>query len=1005
MPTNPEQPEKILSTRLKQAVEQETHHGQETPTHEIEQVATAAGLSAEDCLQAQQALDFLNTVKAAMSSTQSVQDADATNQEIPSYIGRYKILSSLGRGGFSEVFLGEDESLLRRAAIKVPLLVGTRRSEYQARFEREAMASALLTHPSIVPIYEFDVIGPLAFIAYRWLPGQNLAEFLRANGDSLSLRDRVEIVAQLADAIEHAHQRGVIHRDLKPANILVDESRERQTEPLAQRVLVADFGLAHYNGDDDQKLTREGTTLGTPSYMSPEQAAGASNITSATDIYALGVILFELLTGEVPFRKDTLMATLQAVQHDPIPRLKPRRSEVRIPQDVEAICLKCLQKAPTDRYASAYDLSADLRRWLNGFPVKARRPTILDRTRAWAKRNPALTALTALAVLFFTAGIAGTTWQWQNAKANAERFRLEFERAESNRIQAEQSADQEKLQRIRAEKIAVFLGSTYRSADPSRDGREVKVVEVLNRAEQEIAQQFADDDQTRWSLWLQLARAWQSLGQFDGAQRILDIMGPELAASVVEPNLLKVEYFDVAALVANGQGKYETALELTNIAIQEAEQITDFPDRTLWKLKRNVASHLSNLGKLVEANSIRASAVLFLRTDPDANREELLNAEVDWAVGLAQTGQHSDAEQILTELIPALESDLGRNHTTTLLAKSILTKALMAQNKTTGLVTLHQDMLEGVTDKFGEEHPETARAMHNLGVVLKRENQGEEARRYFMLAADLSEKIHGKTSPYRSVSLTEVARIDRDQGDWENSISSYAEAVEGLRASVGPLHSRTIGVWVEYLDTLEFSQRYTEADEGWQEILDLEADEGRNESTLSEIAKFRRGMLAIAQGNQDAGLQMVDKFFEYLSEETNLPDHNLILLKSHATLLAALLKQEAFEEMHPIATRYCELAPESGSRAYEELLAESIAATVQLKLDGLNAAAPHLQKLLAAEKNLNGLLYLEKQTLLSSLSAILEATESMPADNDSSLNRESIEAILNQVRSTPNRFR
>ncbi len=231
---------------------------------------------------------------------------------------------------------------------------------------------------------------------------------------------------QLAEAAQHAHQRGVIHRDLKPANVLIQDG----AEPIAQRLRVADFGLAKQMECDDMTITTDGAVVGTPAYMSPEQARGASVIDGATDIFSLGVILYELLTGKLPFKKSGNLSTLNAIANE-IP-VAPRKINNGIPKDLEAICLKCLNKRPEDRYGDAYSLANDLNAWLDGRPIAARHATRSERLARWVRREPALAAALALAFFSLALGLVLTGWQWQVAQANLADSNIQRDRAVKN---------------------------------------------------------------------------------------------------------------------------------------------------------------------------------------------------------------------------------------------------------------------------------------------------------------------------------------------------------------------------------------------------------------------------------------------------------------------------------------------------------------------------------------------------------------------------------------------
>jgi tRNA A-37 threonylcarbamoyl transferase component Bud32 len=299
------------------------------------------------------------------------------------YFGDYELEKVLGEGGMGIVYRARQRSLNRSVALKMIKATRFPSSDEVRRFQNEAEAVARLDHPNIVPIYEVNQFEDQHYFTMKLIAGESLDK--RLKDYAADPKRAARLVATAASAILHAHQRGILHRDLKPANILVDHDGQPH---------ITDFGLAK-RVEVDSELTRSGAILGTPAYMAPEQASGKrGSVTTSTDIYGLGAILYALLTAKAPFSGTTVMDTLEQVrERSPEP---PRRLNSRVPRDLEVICLKCLEKDPRLRYATADALAEDLKRWLAGMPIAARPVGKAARFGMWCRRNPILAGAAGL---------------------------------------------------------------------------------------------------------------------------------------------------------------------------------------------------------------------------------------------------------------------------------------------------------------------------------------------------------------------------------------------------------------------------------------------------------------------------------------------------------------------------------------------------------------------------------------------------------------------------------
>ncbi|MEL6104462.1 MAG: serine/threonine-protein kinase, partial [Planctomycetota bacterium] len=316
-------------------------------------------------------------------------------------MGSYELVELIGRGAFSVVYRATDHRLSRDVAVKILNFAAATNEHLQARLELESQIQASLAHPGIAPVHDVGMHLGQQYIVSRFVHGRTLEVLLDEDGCQNRFlarpSDAVPLVIDLADAMQHAHERGVVHRDIKPANVILE----------AERPVLLDFGMAHSSAAS-QCLTQEGDVVGTPAYMSPEQAAGQSwKSGAASDIYSLGVMLYQMVCGRLPFSGDTPSVLLQVLHQKPTP---PRHWNRRVSRDLETIVLKCLEKDAADRYGSAQELAADLKRYARGAPILAKRPSIVKTTYRWALRKPALATLATACILLcvFLAGMATT---------------------------------------------------------------------------------------------------------------------------------------------------------------------------------------------------------------------------------------------------------------------------------------------------------------------------------------------------------------------------------------------------------------------------------------------------------------------------------------------------------------------------------------------------------------------------------------------------------------------
>jgi tetratricopeptide (TPR) repeat protein len=623
----------------------------------------------------------------------------------------YRLQREIGRGAMGVVFEAEQLGLKRMVAVKLLHPASPLGPQAAARFRAEAEAAARLSHPNIVTVYGLEEAGGRALLVMEYVAGESLAD--RLGRSPLAPGEAAKLVAAVADAVVHSHRRGVVHRDLKPANVLIGPDGPPK---------VTDFGLAKLL-DADAGQTQTGAVLGTPAYMAPEQAAGGPNAAGPpADIYALGVILYECLTGRPPFLSASTAETLHLVRTaDPVP---PRRLAA-VPRDLETVTLRCLEKDPARRYSSADELAADLRRFLDGRPVLARRAGALGRAIKWCRRRPAwaaLIGLTVLGIIVGAAGVAGFTARLRTEAERANRGEAEAirqrERADADyrdaRAALQRMLDRVRdgrrdipavkdLQRQQAEAALIFYQAVADRADgraevrldAARAAREAAQLQGLlgrhadaraNRIR--AAEQFAglaDAFPGRPEYRAELARALTDLGSQQtavepAAARTSLARAQSLWEALVAADPGSAEYRDGLATCHHTFGNYWHTRPSAADAARHYRAAIDLREQLLREqpanraLRRRLAETLLNLsvelqsdkGRVAEAQTAhdRAEAEFehVLRETPDESDviSDLAIMRMNWAYMLAGRGRTDQALADLAKNVPALEAVLAR---------------------------------------------------------------------------------------------------------------------------------------------------------------------------------------------------------------------------------------------------------------------------------------------------------------------------------------------------------
>jgi len=479
-----------------------------------------------------------NGETTAAPEADSAVDFATWQQERPAAqrLGRFTIVQELGIGGHGVVLLAFDTVLKRHVALKIPRSETMMSAALRRRFLREARAAARLTHPNLVSVYEVGEAGRIGYIAAAYCAGPSLAQWLSEQQAPPAPRQVARLIAQLADAMQYAHSQGVLHRDIKPSNVLLDP--EGISTPAAVSAeefpfvpKLTDFGLARLEGSPGTD-TLSGVAIGTPGYMAPEQVEGrVADIGPATDVYGLGAIMYEVLTLQRPFVGTSDADCMQRILHeDPLP---PSRWRSDIDRDIESICLKCLEKQPGRRYASPQALASDLRRFLAGEPIKARRVTRVERLARWARRNPRVALLSAAVLALLTTLAVGSTVAAVRLDRASVRERAATAAAQREARRAAGFAAQAQSESETALGVARFLEGMFRSADPiGLEGvrfhagidwaAELTAAEILRQGAETLETELRDQPAVQAKLMAVIGSVYVTLGRLHEAEPLLE---------------------------------------------------------------------------------------------------------------------------------------------------------------------------------------------------------------------------------------------------------------------------------------------------------------------------------------------------------------------------------------------------------------------------------------------------------------------------------------------------
>ena len=877
------------------------------------------------------------------SQIASAERHAAQREDIGEQILRYKLLQPIGEGGFGTVWMAEQsEPVQRRVAIKI-IKLGMDTERVIARFEAERQALAMMDHSNIAKVFDAgSTESGRPYFVMEYIRGVPILEY--CDTQKVDTAGRLGLFTQVCHAIQHAHQKGIIHRDIKPSNVLVTM---HDGVPVPK---VIDFGIAkatHTKLTQKTVFTEHKQLIGTPAYMSPEQAEMSGiDIDTRTDIYALGVLLYEMLTGTTPFTNKELanagfegMMRLirEVVPHKPSTRLsslgetaantaQQRRADVHklgliLRGDLDWIVMKCLEKDRTRRYDTASGLATDIRRHLEDEPVLAGPPSTAYRLRKFVKRNRVQVVASVVVVAALVLGVFGTsvglTWALREKDRADEQAAIATNAAES--------ADRARVAAQENERLAVEEAARAEAAEAETRARSAELEEVVEFQSEQLS---AIEPEV---MGIKLRRALLNSVPEEERDTLSDALSPvnftTIALESLEENIF-VRTIDAIETQFAEQPLVQARLLLTvsetlrNLGLL---QLAADPLQRALRIHRELLGdeHLDTLtsihtmgallrrqGRLVEAEAYLREAVEGLRRVLGDEHPRTLSSVSSLGVLLVHRGMVAEAERYLRQVMESRRRVLGDDDPDTLLAIHNMGTLLSSQGRLVEAERYYLEALEGYRSVLGDDHSRTLSGINNMAMLFRSQGRLAEAERYLRDALESSRRVLGDDHPDTLLSIHNMGALLWSQRRLVEAERYYLEAVEGNRSVLGDDHSRTLSS-INNLAVLYRSQgRIAEAERYLQDALETSQRVfgAADRRTLTMMSNYALVLAEMGRGEEALALadEAVDTARRVVGDESSLVGNILgkqgqslqalgkydeaavAMREAHATLSAAL---------------------------------------------------------------------------------------------------------------------
>jgi serine/threonine protein kinase len=730
-------------------------------------------------------------------------------------IDSYQLLQLIGEGGMGEVWLAEQkEPVRRRVAIKL-IKAGMDTREVVARFESERQALALMDHPAIAKVFDAGSTAEgRPYFVMEYVAGMPITTY--CDRHKLNTRQRLELFISVCEGVQHAHQKAIIHRDLKPSNILV---MEVDGKPVPR---IIDFGIAKATShrlNDKTLHTQVGALIGTLGYISPEQAdSGGEDIDTRSDVYSLGVVLYELLSGALPFDFQRLAydealrclreqdapspsTRLRTRGEDSAPAAKNRGADLLtlvslLQGDPDAITLRALEKIRARRYSTPIELATDIGRYLRNEPVLARAPSVVYRGRKFVRRHRlAVTLVSLLALLTVIFAVAQTV--------------------ELRRIRRE---------RDRADRITDFLTNMFKVSAPSEArGNTVTAREILDRSSNEIERELGKDVEARTQLMLVMARTYENLGLFSRAHALMErvVQDRRKTLGVVNPKTL--EATSEMGWVLHREGRDAEAERLIRTTIDAQSRVLGPDNPSTLESRDHLARILLRQAHYAEVEKLERELIAISSSSQGPENPQTLRFMESLAVALARQSRFAEAESEYRQVLDTQRRNLGTDYPDTLATMHSLASMYLDQGNDDEAEKLYRETLEIDQRVLGPEHPDTANEITTLANTVRFDpGRRAEAERLYRKALEIELRVVGPDHPYTTGAQEGLANVLSAENRYAEAETLLRQILIERQRILGANHTDTLLSQYNLASVLNHEERYSEAENLIRETLETQ---------------------------------------------------------------------------------------------------------------------------------------------------------------------------------------